>query len=512
MTSSWRLPPDRYVDPNPAQRRVAMGLYETVADMPIISPHGHVDPRLFVSEDVSFGTPAELLIIPDHYVFRMLYSQGIPLESLGIAPPPGREAGDVEVETDHREIWQVFVESFHLFRGTPTGIWLTQVLIEVLGVQERLTGEAAQTIYDQIAERLASPEFRPRALFERFNIEVLCTTDFASDTLEDHQAIQASDWSGDVRPTFRPDDVIHLLRPGWRDNVDVLSDLTGIAIDSYHALIKALEERRASFKAMGAVATDSDGTILTTGELSPREADDIFQRALKGRATAQDAARFFGHMLMENARMSIEDGLVMQVHFGSYRNHNQPLFDRLGPDMGCDIPFRAEFTRNLRPLLNKYGNDPRLTFIVFTLDESIYSRELAPLAGHYPAMKLGPPWWFHDSLNGMQRYFERVMETAGLYNTVGFNDDTRALPSGRRRSSSSVLRQRQLDRRVGRARHRGRGRCPRDDPRSSLSTGKADLQIRWRIGQDDSGDRRFERSSGFRRRGGRYHLLPGDHR
>jgi len=426
----WNLPKDRFFDTDPAQRRLARELYDTVADLPLVSPHGHVDPGLFADENATFGTPAELLIIPDHYVFRMLYSQGVPLEALGILPSPYQgEGAGVGVETDHRQIWQTFAEHFFLFRATPTGIWLAYVFNEVFGIEEKLTEKAAQDIYDRMVEKLALPEFSPRALFERFNIEVLCTTDFATDPLPHHQAIRASGWQGDIRPTFRPDDAIHLLRPGWRKNIEALSERTGIEVNSYRALLRALEDRRAFFKSLGAVATDSDGTSLTTGELTPRDADRIFQRALKGQATMEDAWRFLGHMLMEGARMSIEDGLVMQVHFGSYRNHNQILFDRFGPDMGCDIPFGAEFTRNLRPLLNKYGNDPRLTLVVFTLDESTYTRELAPLAGHYPALRLGPPWWFHDSINGMRRYFEQVIETAGLYNTVGFTDDTRAFPS-----------------------------------------------------------------------------------
>ncbi len=417
----WNLSEDRFFDPDPSQRRVARELFQSVADLPLICPHGHVDPRLFVAEDATLGTPAEMLIIPDHYVFRMVYSHGVPLEALGVPKGTG--------EQDHRKIWQTFADHFFLFRGTPTGIWLAYMFQVVLGVEEKLSGATAQAIYDQLVEKLASPEMRPRAMFDRFNIEVLCTTDFAADSLCHHQAIRDSEWGGDIRPTFRPDDVIHLLRPNWRRNLDALSDRTGIEINSYPTLIQALEERRAFFKAMGAVATDSDGTTLATGELSARGADRILQRALKGEATAEDAARFFGHMLMESARMSIEDGLVMQVHFGSYRNHNQPLFDRFGPDMGCHIPIQAEFTRNLRELLIKYGNDPRLTFIVMTLDESTYSRELAPLAGHYPALKIGPPWWFHDSINGMIRYRQQVIETAGLYNTVGFIDDTRSFPS-----------------------------------------------------------------------------------
>jgi len=420
----WHLHPDRYFDPDPAQRRVARELYESVVGLPLVCPHGHVDPRLLADENATFGTPADLLIIPDHYVFRMLYSQGIPLESLGVPRADG-----AAVEQDHRRIWQIFAENFSLFRGTPSGIWLSNELYEVLGIEEKLAGGTAQAIYDQIAERLASPEFRPRALFERFNIEVLCTTDAATDPLVHHQAIRDSGWDGDIRPTFRPDAVVNLLTPGWRENIDALSDVSGVTVDSYASFIQALENRRVYFKRLGAKATDHAAVSAYTAELMPGEADLIFQHALHGEATSDDAHRFTAHMIMENARMSISDGLVMQFHVGSVRNHNRPLFERFGWDKGADIPERSEFTHNLRPLLDKYGNDPRLTFIVFTLDESTYARELAPLAGHYPAMKLGPPWWFHDSLNGIRRYLGDVMETAGLHNTVGFNDDTRAFPS-----------------------------------------------------------------------------------
>lgn len=424
MAQKWCLHPDRYFDPEPTQRRIARELYEPIAHLPLICPHGHVDPRLFADPDASFGSPADLLIIPDHYVFRMLYSRGIPLEALGI---PRTDGGPVE--TDHRKIWQTFAEHFYLFRGTPTGIWLTHELIEVFGVEEELNGKTAQAIYDQIAEKLTRPEFRPRALFERFKIEVLCTTDGAADPLEAHQTIRASGWNGDVRPTFRPDTVVNLLTPGWRQHIEALSEASGITIHSYPAFIRALEERRTFFKRMGATATDHAAQSAYTEELTPAEADTIFQRALRGQTTPDDARRFTAHMMMEFARMSIEDGLVMQFHVGAVRNHNRLIFERFGSDKGCDIPEQSEFTHNLRPLLNKYGNDPRLTFIIFTLDESAYARELAPLAGHYPALKLGPPWWFHDSLNGIRRYFDQVMETAGLYNTVGFNDDTRAFPS-----------------------------------------------------------------------------------
>jgi glucuronate isomerase len=420
----WHLPRDRFFDPDPAQRRLARMLYQSVADLPLICPHGHVDPRLLADEHATFGTPADLLIIPDHYVFRLLYSQGIPLEALGI-----RGAGQHQVEQDHRQVWQLFADHFHLFRGTPTGIWLAQELRDVFGVEEKLTADTAQAIYDHIEQRLARPEFQPRALFERFDIEVLCTTDAATDTLHDHQAIRDSAWRGDVRPTFRPDAVVNLLTPGWAADIEALGDVSGVTVHSYATFIQALEERRTFFRQMGATATDHGAQLAYTAELSASEAEAIFARALRGQAMADDALRFTAHMIIESARMSIEDGLVMQFHSGSVRNHNALIFQRFGPDKGCDIPERSEFTHNLRPLLERHGNDPRLTLILFTLDETTYARELAPLAGHYPAVRLGPPWWFHDSVNGMRRYFEQVIETAGLYNTVGFNDDTRAFPS-----------------------------------------------------------------------------------
>ncbi len=419
-----QLPEDRYFDPDPRQKEVALELYHSVAGQPLVCPHGHVDPRLFADPNYRFGNPAELLIVPDHYVFRMLYSQGIALEELGV---PRRDGG--ASETDPRRIWQIFADNFYLFRGTPTGMWLTQELFQVFGVDTRLTGQTAQEIYDQIAAKLAQPEFEPRRMFERFNIEVLCTTDAATDPLEQHQAIKASGWGGQIKPTFRPDAVVNLGTENWRQHINSLSQISGIAVTGYKTFIEALENRRAFFKEMGATATDHAAGTPFTAELSAQEAEAIFQRALLGNATTDDAERFTGHMLMEMARMSIEDGLVMQLHPGSFRNHNRHIFERFGLDKGADIPTPTEYTRSLYPLLNKYGNDSRLSLILFTLDETAYARELAPLAGHYPALKLGPPWWFFDSWNGMQHYFDQVMETAGLYNTAGFNDDTRAFPS-----------------------------------------------------------------------------------
>ncbi len=418
------LSPDRFFSTEPAQRKLARELYEPIAKLPIISPHGHVDPRLFADEQATFGTPADLLIIPDHYVFRMLYSQGISPDRVGIPRRDGKP-----VETDHRKIWQIFADHFYLFRATPSGLWLNHELYSVFGVRKVLNHDTGQEIYDQITEKLAMPEFRPRQLFESFNIEVLSTTDAATDRLSYHQQLKKSGWKGTIIPTFRPDGVVNLDSPNWKKNVEELSQVSEIDVHDYASLVAALEQRRAYFKTMGAHATDHAALTAFTAELSPQEANQILQRAFKGQADRQDTERFTGHMLMEMARMSIEDGLVMQVHVGSFRNHNVSLYEDYGLDKGADIPIQSEFTRNMHPLLNKYANNLNLRLILFALDETVFPRELAPLAGHYPALKIGPPWWFYDSLNGMSRYFDSVIETAGLYNTAGFNDDTRAFPS-----------------------------------------------------------------------------------
>lgn len=410
------LSPDRFYDPEPQQKAIARELYQGIKDLPFVSPHGHVDPTLFLKPDQRLGNPVELLIQPDHYVLRMLYSQGIPYEQLLAKDRP-------------REVWRIFAQNFYLFNGTPSGLWLEQELETVFGVTEKLRAENADAVYDQIEAKLSLPSFSPRALFERFNIEVLATTDAATDTLEYHQAIRASGWKGNIIPTFRPDNVINLQAPGWRKNIDRLSEVSQITVTDYPSFIRALEQRRSFFKSLGATATDSGVYLPAAEPLDTYMAEAIFSRALKGQATPDDAALFTAHMLCEMARMSIEDGLVMQIHPGSFRNHNPEVFDRFGADRGFDIPVPVEYTRSLRPLLERFGNNPKFSLILFTLDESTYSRELAPLAGAYPSVRLGPPWWFNDSWNGMRRYFEQVMETAGLYNTAGFNDDTRAFPS-----------------------------------------------------------------------------------
>lgn len=417
------LDADRCFDPEPSVRRIARALYEEIRALPLVCPHGHVDPRL-LAENTAFPEPTALLILPDHYIVRMLHSQGIPMEALGIPPKDGTRP-----DVDPRRAWQLFADHYHLFRATPTGAWLDHELHELFGVRVKLAGDTARRVYDEIAEKLASPEFRPRALFERFDIEVLATTDAATDPLPHHQAIRASGWQGRVVPTFRPDAVFRIASPAWRGELEALARLDGGAVGSYADLLGALRRRRAYFASLGATATDHAVIEPYTERVPDEEAGRLFARALAGEATDADQRRFEAHMLMEMARLSTEDGLVMQVHPGALRDHDTALFERYGPDRGADIPVATEYTRNLRALLNAYGDDPRFTLILFTLDESTYARELAPLAGHYPALRLGPPWWFHDSMQGMIRFRERVTETAGIYNTAGFNDDTRAFCS-----------------------------------------------------------------------------------
>jgi glucuronate isomerase len=417
------LHPDRLFSSDPDQRAVARRLYAEVKDLPIISPHGHTDPRWF-AEDETFGNAAELFLTPDHYLLRMLYSQGIRLEELGIATRAG-----APTEPDPRRIWQRFVEAFYLFRGTPSRLWMDHALYEVLGVSRPLLPEHADAIYDEINATLASEAFRPRALLDRFHIEVIATTESPLDELSHHQQLRAAGWGQRVVTAYRPDPVVDPEFEGFAQNVERLGELTGEDTGSWRGYLQAHQRRRAFFQAMGATSTDHGHASARTADLSVRECEQLFAQALRGECSPAEADLFRGQMLTEMARMSLEDGLVMQLHPGSFRNHNAPLYERFGRDKGADIPTRIEYVHALRPLLNRFGNERDFTFILFTLDESTYSRELAPLAGHYPALKLGPAWWFHDSPEGMLRFRRTTTETAGFYNTVGFNDDTRAFLS-----------------------------------------------------------------------------------
>ncbi len=420
------LHPDRLFPADPATRDIARRLYAGVRALPIISPHGHTDPSWF-ADNAPFPNPSALLITPDHYVFRMLYSQGIPLEALGVPKLPG--ADGPPVETDPRKVWHLFAANYHLFHGTPSRMWHDWVYSEVFGLTEVLSPETADHYYDVIDAKLAQEDFRPRALFERFNIEVICTTEDPLDPLVHHAKLKADGWGRKVITAFRPDNVLDPDYEGFADNVARLGAITGCDTGTFAGYLDALKNRRAFFKAHGATSSDHGHPTATTADLPRAEAEALFARALAGQCSPQEAETFRGQMLTEMARMSLEDGLVMQIHPGSSRNHNGEVFARFGRDKGADIPMRTDYVAALRPLLSRHGNDPRLSIIVFTLDESTYARELAPLAGHYPALKLGPAWWFHDSPEGMRRFRENTTETAGFYNTVGFNDDTRAFLS-----------------------------------------------------------------------------------
>ncbi|MGH8758686.1 MAG: glucuronate isomerase [Burkholderiales bacterium] len=424
MSRPLRLDPDRLFPAEPRTRAVARALHAAVGTLPIISPHGHTDPAWFAT-NAPFTNPAELLITPDHYVFRMLYSQGVPLEALGVA---GRDGA--RVEDDPRAIWRLFARNYRLFRGTPTRLWHDWIYAEVFGLDVQLSEQTAELYYDTIDEALRTDAFRPRALFDRYGIEVLTTTESPLDSLAHHEAIRASDWRGRVISAFRPDCVLDPEYDGFRHHLATLGAITGQDCTDYHGYLSALADRRAFFKSMGATSSDHGHPSAFTALLSLEQARTLFARVTSPEPVApQDAELFRGHMLVEMARMSLDDGLVMQIHPGSFRNHNAQVFDRFGRDKGADIPTRTDYVHALKPLLDRYGNEPGLTIIVFTLDESSYARELAPLAGHYPALRLGPAWWFHDSPEGMRRFREQTTETAGFYNSVGFNDDTRAFLS-----------------------------------------------------------------------------------
>lgn len=412
------LHPDRLLPSDPSTRAIARELYGEVQDLPIISPHGHTDPEWFAS-DANFGNAAELLLHPDHYVFRMLYSQGVSLSALGIGNP----------EANPRESWRLFAERYHLFRGTPSRMWLDWVFTEVFGMGLQLGAETSDLYFDTITEMLATAGFKPRALFERYNIEVIATTESPLDSLEHHAAIRASGWQGRVITAYRPDPVVDPDFEGFRGNLEHFSQLTGEDCLSWNGYLTAHRQRRAFFAAHGATSTDHGHPTAQTANLSPAEAEALFAKVSAGQFTPAEAELFRAQMLTEMAAMSLEDGLVMQVHPGSFRNHNAQLFAALGRDKGADFPMRTDYVHALKPLLDRFGNEADLSLILFTLDESVYARELAPLAGHYPCLKLGPAWWFHDSPEGMRRFREMTTETAGFYNTVGFNDDTRAFLS-----------------------------------------------------------------------------------
>ncbi|WP_026621966.1 glucuronate isomerase (plasmid) [Ensifer sp. WSM1721] len=417
------IDPDLLFPGDERTRALARSLYAEVHALPIVSPHGHTDPRWYALDE-PFPDPAQLLIVPDHYVFRMLFSQGVRLEDLGVPTLDGSP-----VEKDGRAIWRRFSENYYLFRGTPTRLWFDYTLSNLFGIDELPSAANSDRLYDRIAECLASPAYRPRALYERFNIEVISTTDSALDPLAWHAKIRESGWKGRVVPAYRPDAVVDPDFEGFSANLDKLGEITGADTGTWKGYLDAHRARRGYFKESGATSTDHGHATAETANLSEAEAAALFGKVRSGKADADERRLFRAQMLTEMAKMSLDDGLVVQIHPGSFRNHSPAIMAKFGRDKGFDIPTRTDYVTALKPLLDAVGVEPDLTVILFTLDETSYARELAPLAGVYPALRLGPAWWFHDSPEGMRRFREMTTETAGFYNTVGFNDDTRAFPS-----------------------------------------------------------------------------------
>lgn len=422
MARPLELHPDRLFPADPATRAIARALYAEVADLPIVSPHGHTNAGWF-ADNAAWTDATSLLLAPDHYLYRMLYSQGIDLDALAIPRRDGAPA------TDQRTAWRTFADHYPLFRGTPSRLWLDHVFAEVFGIAVALEPATADHYYDLIAEQLATDAFRPRALFDRFRIDFLATTEGAQDDLGAHHRIRASGWGGRVVTTYRPDGVIDVEHEAFAPAMARFAELTGEDVYDWRGYLAAHRKRRADFRAAGATATDHGHPTAATANLSAAEAEALFATVTRGDWTPADAELFRAQMLTEMAAMSVEDGMVMQIHPGSFRNHNAGLFASHGRDKGADIPTRTDYVHALKPLLDRFGTNTQLSIILFTLDESAYARELAPLAGHYPCLKLGPAWWFHDAPEGMRRFREMTTETAGFANTVGFNDDTRAFLS-----------------------------------------------------------------------------------
>ncbi|GAA2196303.1 glucuronate isomerase [Sinomonas flava] len=424
MTESIAANPDRLLPADPGTRAIARELLADVENLPIISPHGHV-PAEMLAEDTPFPDPTALLVSPDHYVTRLIHANGTPLDQL-------RVGGTAEV--DSRTAWRKFAEAWPLFDGTASGYWLRSEFEHVFGLSAETVDsfgvDTADSVYDAIAGKLAEPSFRPRQLFKDFGIEVLATTDDPLDSLEAH-TLRAKDetFAGRVLPTFRPDPYLNIAHPEWAERVDRITAEAGDGVEGYAGYLRALENRRRYFVERGAVSADHGVRTPLTLKLERPEAEALFAKARRGEATAADRDAFEGHMMYEMARMSVEDGLVMTVHPGSFRNHHTATFEKFGADTGHDIPFAIGYTEGIRPLLQDFGTAKGFHLVLFTLDETVFSRELAPLAGFYPSVYVGAPWWFLDAPDSIQRFRSAVTETTGFTRTSGFIDDTRAFCS-----------------------------------------------------------------------------------
>ncbi|MGV9182313.1 glucuronate isomerase [Arcanobacterium canis] len=420
MTNTLFLDPDRLFPADEKIRGLARELYESVKDLPIVSPHGHVNPKMLLDNE-PFSDATNLFLTYDHYVFRMLHAAGVDLASIGVGKSD---------PVDPRAAWRIFCENWRLLDGTASGYWLTHEFVTLFGIEEEPCAENADKLFDIIGAKLTSDEFRPRALFDSFPIDVLATTDDPLDSLEYHAALATDEtFTGRVIPTWRPDPYVNTRKPQWRSHAQALTASVGCDVDSFVGYLEGFRASRARFIEHGAVSADFGVAHPLTLDLNDDELGTLYRKAVNEGLTAHESDVFEGAMLLRFAGMSVEDGLVMTIHPGVYRNHNSASFEAFGPDTGHDIPLQTEYTKNIRPLLEKYGNDPRLHLVLFTIDETVYSRELAPLAGFYPSVFIGAPWWFIDAPDAILRFRSATTETAGFSRASGFIDDTRAFLS-----------------------------------------------------------------------------------
>ena len=418
------LHPDRLFPSEPTTRAIARTLYESVRNLPILSPHGHVPPQ-WIADDVPFQDPVSLLLSPDHYINRLLHADGVELTSLGVPPATSHLS-----QSQARAAWASLCSRWPLFRGTPMKYWMEAVLVDVFGVQVRPSAETSDVIYDIIAARIVEPDFRPRALMDRFNIEFMATTDDPCDNLSFHAKLATDqEFHHLVTPTFRPDKYLEPGRREWASLVVKLGEVAGVDTSTYAGWVAAMENRRAYFKAHGAVSSDHAHMDVQTEPLNRDDAERAYAHARIGMISADEAKALQQTMLFEQARMATEDGLTMTLHPAVFRNHHTATFETYGPDVGADIPISVEFTRALHPLLNAFGAHQNFTLVLFTMDETVFSRELAPLAGFYPSVYVGVPWWFIDSPDAIKRFRAATSEHAGFSRTSGFIDDTRAFLS-----------------------------------------------------------------------------------
>jgi len=418
ITSARRLAPhpDRLLPADRGLRDLARSIYQQVAGAPIYSPHGHVDAAI-IADNRPFGNPAELLITPDHYVTRLIHAYGIGLDQLGVNTP----------SADPREIWRIFCAHWHIFAGTVVRYWFESEFFDVFGLTEQPSAENADDLYDQLSEKLAQPDFRPRELFDRFNIAVLATTDDPASDLSAHQLLAADpDFAGAVVPTFRADRYMSPDAKGWSAALNELAAVAGVDTGSYAGLVEALRNRRAYFKENGCTATDSGMADAYAIPLAGTEAERIHKAGLDGTITAAESASYRRNLLYQLAAMSAEDGLVMQLHADVVRNYDQASFEAYGPDTGHDLPGPATFTAGLRQVLNDFGRSDTFRLVLFTTDETSFSQQIAPLAGFYPSVYVGAPWWFIDTPAAIGRFRAAATDSAGFGKTSGFIDDTRA--------------------------------------------------------------------------------------